>query len=367
MSKAWGRGRVVQAAWTVAGALVVAMLVGVPAPARALSFVAALPSDETAVVDAGREAMRAFGALPGEGRSQAHREPPATVQAARDLLAGRIDAALLPMQAFVRQSALFRADQIPFLASDPTALDRLVAVLRPRLADRLAEEGLVLVAVLPMRPVGYWRARHRPDVLPGALPGALAVTDAMSRRLGERAGARRVEVPPGTATRAIAAGTASAGFERLPPPEQARRAAAADAAAAGLVSIAYWPLALFVMQDGIAANFPADQLARARDMAETHARQMAASAVADSMLAASPPLGQWRLLPRLAAAPARVREARAPAPPTVRDALAEAAMLDGAAQVAREWAVDAGADGHAIMRALLGVTDAGPERQRTAE
>lgn len=104
------------------------------------------------------------------------------------------DAALadIPLAVLARESALYAADQIPFLAVTPDQSARLYAILAPHIAARLSEEDLVLIALAPGDPVGL--LARRPVGRAADLAGmTLWAPDAATVRLAELLGAKPVK------------------------------------------------------------------------------------------------------------------------------------------------------------------------------
>jgi TRAP-type C4-dicarboxylate transport system substrate-binding protein len=67
---------------------------------------------------------------------------------------GEADLAAIPLAVLARESGLYAADQLPFLATSRAGSRRLFATLAPIVARRLAEDDLVLLALEPRPPRG---------------------------------------------------------------------------------------------------------------------------------------------------------------------------------------------------------------------
>lgn len=297
-----------------------------------------------------------------------------------DLFAGRIGAAVLPASALLRQSGLFGASAVPFLAgtaSEAAALDRVVA---PLYAARLAENGLAQLALLAMRPVAL-RCEATPTAATAVRRRIVAESPA-GVRLAELTGA---DASPGAPEVAAAAGvdsrsrgsggnrtgTASAvvRFEALAPSQMQ---------AAG-ASVAWWPRAIVVAREDMLARIaPDDRAALTAAMAAAAARIGAAwagraeppgsSGAGDEAgrgqsagAAVNPRDGgaaAASVNPRDGGAAAAAASADIAVPPAARHGAAagvpcrdfERDLRQAARLMVREWAVGAGADGFAVLK-----------------
>lgn len=63
---------------------------------------------------------------------------------------GEASIAEIPLSVLARESALYAADQIPYLATTTAEAERLFERLAPMVAQRLSEDDLVLLALLPL-------------------------------------------------------------------------------------------------------------------------------------------------------------------------------------------------------------------------
>lgn len=168
--------------------LVVARVAGAPSPLSDGELVAGLSALGSGVVNV----------LPTKTLREARR-------AVRD---GRAVLAELPLPLLERESGLFAAASIPFLALGEAAVRRQLDILRPYLARRLAEDDLSLIALLPGPRRGLFARRSIADA--SALAGGtFAAPDAVTRRLAELMGAKPVAVA-GIGSAAQSAGPAPA-------------------------------------------------------------------------------------------------------------------------------------------------------------
>ncbi len=283
-----------------------------------IELTVALPSDERELRSALREKTEALAPHPGaewlrliERRSAARGEGSdqfASV-AKQELLAGQIAAAVLPASAFLRQSGLFGAFDVPFLAIANRLSARLESAVAPLLGARLAEDGLVLVSLMETRPVALHGAA-------GDASGELAplrrvqAVDAASTRFAELIGAEPVR---GAAALPDAAGQPPAVFRRMRPAE----AAPADGRSA--IALAWRPRAMLVVRKDAF-----DRL----DSGLRERLERLANEVSD------------RLRETWGSAKSHVATGTGPRAALVR----EARMT-----MAKEWAVGAGADGVAVL------------------
>lgn len=102
-----------------------------------------------------------------------------------ELRSGRFACAALDPGALTREGAIYGAAEIPFLATDDAGLAHLFDRWRPMLERRLAEDGLALVMLMPSAPRGLL-----------ALPGVRRLADlaALSVAAPGASGARLVEL-----------------------------------------------------------------------------------------------------------------------------------------------------------------------------
>lgn len=126
--------------------------------------------------------------LAGDTRAVSFERQAEAVSARRiksELRAGRFACAALDPGALIREGAIYAAAEVPFLATDDAALARLFDRWRPMLERRLAEDGLALVMLLPGAPRGLL-----------APPGVRRLADlaALSVAAPGAAGARLVEL-----------------------------------------------------------------------------------------------------------------------------------------------------------------------------
>lgn len=299
----------------------------------------ALPQDENIATAAAADLLRQIGPLlprplklrSAPGASAPERDARTAHHLKQDLLAGKIDAALLPASAFLRQSALFGADQIPFLNGSIADADAFAAAWQPVLARRLREHDLTLLALVPMRPV----VLQANGALPTREPGSLAVADGASRRLAELA-----------RLRAVADGKADLALSPLPRPGLAETSASDIGQA---LALAGWPHALLIVRAdtfaGSAENEiwqdPIAPLARA---AGENTRALWAKEISRT---------RWgKDFALLGAAPARPNEEAVPAGTPVPEAALKDALIAASRRMAQEWAIDGGADGLTFLRSL---------------
>lgn len=299
------------------------------------------------------------------------------------LLKGEIEGAVLPLTAFLRQSALFGADQIPFLVVDATSNTRLIDLLTPLIDDRLAEHGLALIGLLPMRPIGLRgtvRARK-------AFPRKIAVSDAAGRRLAELIGADAIATPASqmhkTPIEASYTGVAELGTPSGPPPDPRNTPDTSDPPDhRQLLAVASWPLAMIVVRRDLVTR----RLDPVRNLLWPEvARQAEAIRRRWQTSMASPywPPAETRLLAPPAATgdqassqvqgndrsqhdPAALHQGHRPQEPaaagrTARNSpaaglqapdVSTASLRSAGMTMAREWAVGAGADGFTLLQAL---------------
>jgi len=283
------------------------------------------------------------------------------------LLKGEIEGALLPLSAFLRQSALFGADQIPFLVVDGTANARLIAALNPLIDDLLAEHGLALLGLLPMRPVGLMGDALRPS----GLPKTIAVSGAAGRRLAELIGAEAVDEVPAPLTKQAVEMPLAAAYARipephgnptaaaepiLPPDTRQRRSAPSDERS--LLALASWPIAMIVVRRAQLVDMPNAVHKQfwpeaARHSAVTHERWQRAislaqwpSAATGLMAAAiAPPHGGPTNETAGVAKPDRD-------PHDLTHGEIAARLRAAGLAMAEEWAQGAGADGFSLLLRL---------------
>lgn len=285
--------------------------------ASVIELTIALSSDERELRSALREKIEALAPNPGEEwlrpierRSAARGEGSdqfASV-AKQELLAGQTAAVVLPVSAFLRQSSLFGAFDVPFLATPNRLSARLESAVAPLLGARLAEDGLVLLALMETRPVALYGAAG--EASGELMPRRVQVVDAASARFAELIGAEPVRVaaavpePPDQPP---------AVFRRMRPGE------ATPANGRSAITLAWRPRAMLVVRrDALERLAPG-----ARERLERLAKEV----------------------------PDRLREVWGSAAlPVVQDGGAREARLREAGKVmAKEWAVGAGADGVAVL------------------
>lgn len=273
------------------------------------------------------------------------------------LLKGEIDGAILPLAAFQRHSALFAADQIPFLVVDVQSNARFIEALTPMIDERLAEHGLALLALVPMRPVGVMGTPRRPS----GLPRKIAVGDAAGRRLAELIGAEAIETP----THAIHQTQAEAGYtgiehhnaDSAAPPGEARKPHRYQ-----LLAMASWPLGMIVVRRDLVATKRGsvrDLLwpQAARQFEETRKRWQASMAPAYWKVA-----GLVNTAPAASPAEGHQSDGRADNASDTNTATESARLRAAGLTMAREWAIDAGADGFDLLEKLnVPITDAEPQ------
>lgn len=144
--------------------------------------------------------------------------------AARDfksaLRKGEADLAEIPLAVLSRESAIYSADGIPFLATSTETARRLYAGLAPLVAQRLAEDDLVLLALEPRPEVGLLARRRieRADDLKGL---TVLAPSAAIRRLAELVDARQVAEPAAADAMLIPAAEALAFVKSQPAPASA--------------------------------------------------------------------------------------------------------------------------------------------------
>lgn len=238
---------------------------------------------------------------------------------------GEAALAEVPLAVLARESALYAADQIPFLATSRDGAKRLYGQLALLVARRLAEDDLVLLGLEPRPPLGLL-ARRRIDRVHDLKGMKLLATSAALQRLAELAEA----VPVTDATAA-----------------DAQLVSVGDALEMALASKAQGAGWTFHRLDGWHP-----------------ARALVMSAAA---LAAQPPAVRQRLTEGVAGfADVWWRSAEGAATGNLRK-LADAGVtiIDSTPQLApdlqrigwrmaEEWAPGAGADGAALLAALRG-------------
>lgn len=298
------------------------------------------------------------------------REPTGEIQARTKaaLLNGEIKGALLPLTSMVRLGALFGVDQIPLLVVDEASSARLIAALAPRIDDRLAEHGLALIALLPMRPIGLTGSAQRPT----GLPKSIAVGDAAGQRLAELIGARAVSVAAKDAPSLVAKKTVDAVLTDIAAPgrfDPSRPQPTRAPHEQRLLAMTGWPLAMIVVRgDLLAEKQPSVRhqfWLRAERQAEA-VRQRWRHAISS---AAWPATGG--LMNLADAGDTRTASAStATTEPTASGAAAQAAAVvrtqnvdpelgkattrlrAAALTMARDWATGAGADGFSLLTQL---------------
>lgn len=112
---------------------------------------------------------------------------------------GDADMAAIPLAVLARESGLYAFDRIPYLATTPAAARRLFAAAADPVAQRLAEDGMVLLALEPRPAIGILTRTPLSDIA-GFAGKRVWTQDAATRRLAELAGA----VPEPDAARADA-------------------------------------------------------------------------------------------------------------------------------------------------------------------
>lgn len=237
------------------------------------------------------------------------REAVATREAVEALFSKRAAAVLIPDHALLRRSQLFNAMRIPFFVRTAAEHAGLLAGARPRWADLLLEHGLVLLAVVPMRPVAQLAPHAK------ALADATRYGDAGTRRLDEI----RSERKPVAGAAAGDLTFHSVDWQGL------------HLSPAGEVQgiITFWPVALLVARsDRLFASF-ADRRKSVLDSAAASEARWFQQDGADGAAA-------WQAT-RQAFDDFRLHE------PSLRWY---------GLQLAREWAIDAGADGFALLKSL---------------
>ena len=289
--------------------------------ASVIELTIALSSDERELRSALREKIEALAPNPGvewlrivERRSAARGEGSEQFAgvAKRELLAGQIAAAVLPASAFLRQSGLFGAFDVPFLAIPNRLSAKLESAVAPLLGARLAEDGLVFLALMETRPV----ALH---VAAGDANGELAplrrvqAVDAASIRFAELIGAEPVR---GAAAVADAAGPPPAVFRRMRPAE----VAPADGRLP--IALAWRPRAILVVRRDALERMDSNT----RERLERLAREV-----------------RDRLRQVWGSATLPVAQGGSPR---------EALLREAGMTMAKEWAVGAGADGVAVLGEL---------------
>lgn len=269
-----------------------------PAVALSLKGLTAGPTLEV-LAKPGTEAARSF--------KQALRKGEATV-------------AEIPLSVLARESALYAADQIAYLATTTAEAERLFEQLAPVIARRLAEDDLVLLALLPQPARGLFTKRPVAAAADLAKQPVWAPT-AATRRLAEHFGG----TPTVEHTQASAMFVTPDEIARLVPAQAGgwtfQAAAGWHGAHAVVVAAKAWQA---LGPD--AANTFRDNL---RVYERAHWNALAAVAASDAA--------------RLAAAGHSV----APMPADVSAELARAGR-----RMAAEWMPGAGADGAAWLAAI---------------
>lgn len=235
-----------------------------------------------------------------------------------EVRSGRYACGAIDVGALTREGAIYGAAEIPFLATDAEGLARLFDRWRPMLERRFAEDGLKLVMLLPGAPRGL--------VAP---PGIRRIADlaALSVAAPGAAGARLVELIGAR----LAADRSDAAFASLA--EAGRRLKQAPSAV--LMPLEGWRGAVAVvcgaaLLDGVPTPERAELLAAALDAEDATWRP-----AGEPAQAANAPTGDGTMIEVVA--------------PT-RGLVSGLARLG--AQMAREWAIGAGAEGMELIAGL---------------
>lgn len=283
------------------------------------------------------------------------------------LLKGEIQGAVLPLTSMLRQSALFGADQIPLLVVDEASSERLIEALAPRIDDRLAEHGLALLGLLPLRPVGLTGGPSRGA---SGSPRTLAVSDAGGRRLAELVGARTIDTPADEIQALISKATVDAGLTSVPDLDifdPGRPPPLRHAHGLRLLCMTGWPLAMIVVRRELVAERPPavrnrfwQEAARHADTVRKRWRRSITRAhwPRSTGLMGQPDVSKTEVGKASADVEAaasstygRAQSVRVgPADPTLSEAVTR--LRAAALTMAVEWAIGAGADGLALLQHL---------------
>ena len=122
----------------------------------------------------------------------------ATRQFKSRLRKGEASIAEIPLSVLARESALYAADQIPYLATTPAEAERLFQRLAPMIAERLSEDDLVLLALLP-QPARGLMTNQAVTAASGLGGQTMWAPTVALRRLAEHLGATSVAERPAAA------------------------------------------------------------------------------------------------------------------------------------------------------------------------
>ena len=151
----WGCG------FARAACLNLAITVAVPVSAQPATFDIAVDNSEPVfdrIVETVPAALGARVAFKQVVLPRPKSKSVAEVQAFQAVRQGKAALALVPMRSLERFSSFYAYDQIPFfdVPNPGVAPKRLADIARPLLEKRLAEDGLLLLAILPLPVASFW-------------------------------------------------------------------------------------------------------------------------------------------------------------------------------------------------------------------